>query len=175
MTSDLEECAKELATVAHGVIKQLRKYTGEPYIHHPAAVVELVRSVSHTEEMLAAAWLHDTVEDTGLSLVTIEKRCGMVVACLVEQVTDVSNPTDGNRAARKAIDRDHLAKASTEAKTIKLADLIDNTRSIVQYDPKFAKTYLAEKRDLMPVLRGGDPSLWERANRLAYSHVFASL
>jgi len=62
--TDLELKAKAFATKCHEDIKQVRKYTGEPYINHPAAVVEIVRSVPHTEAMLCAAWLHDTVEDT---------------------------------------------------------------------------------------------------------------
>ena len=64
----LEAAARVFATTHHAAIGQVRKYTGEPYINHPASVVELVRSVPHTEVMLAAAWLHDTVEDTMATL-----------------------------------------------------------------------------------------------------------
>lgn len=159
----MERRAKEFATLWHGSIGQKRKYTGEPYINHPAAVVELVRSVPHTEEMLCAAWLHDTVEDTPCTLDEIERVFGFDVAALVEMLTDVSKPSDGNRKTRKAIDREHTSKASPEAKTIKLADLIDNSRSIVKHDPKFAKVYLAEKSLLLDVLREGDNSLMEIA------------
>ena len=163
----MESRAKEFATLAHARAGQTRKYTGEPYINHPAAVAELVRGVPHTEAMLCAAWLHDTVEDCGISLDEIERVFGFEVATLVEQLTDVSKPSDGNRAIRKAIDREHTANASPEAKTIKLADLIDNTRSIVERDPSFARVYLKEKRLLLEVLREGDSTLWEEANRLA--------
>jgi (p)ppGpp synthase/HD superfamily hydrolase len=52
------------------------------------------------------------------------------VVALVEMLTDVSKPEDGNRAVRKEIDRQHTALASPEGKTIKLADLIDNTQSM---------------------------------------------
>ncbi|WP_274872826.1 HD domain-containing protein, partial [Serratia marcescens] len=62
MTNTLAERARRYATKAHAAIDQRRKYTDDPYIVHPQAVMELVRSVPHTEEMLAAAWLHDTVE-----------------------------------------------------------------------------------------------------------------
>jgi (p)ppGpp synthase/HD superfamily hydrolase len=161
----MEHRAKEFATLAHAW--QARKYTGEPYITHPAAVVELVRGVSHTEAMLCAAWLHDTVEDCGVPLDELERVFGFDVASLVEQLTDVSRLSDGNRAHRKAVDREHTAKASPEAKTIKLADLIDNTRSIVERDPKFARVYLEEKRLLLDVLREGNGQLWEQAHRLA--------
>jgi hypothetical protein len=81
-------------------------------------------------------------------------------------LTDVSKPTDGNRAKRKNMDREHIAKASLQAKTIKLADLIDNTRSIVEHDPKFAKVYLTEKALLLEVLREGDSFLWSMAHKI---------
>lgn len=158
-----EARAQEFATLAHARINHVRKYTGEPYINHPAAVVELVRSVPHTPEMLAAAWLHDVVEDCGVPLDGIERLFGYEVACLVENLTDVSKPSDGTRAVRKEIDRQHTALASPAAKTIKLADLIDNTASIVERDPNFARVYLREKALLLEVLREGDPTLYERA------------
>ena len=160
----MEQRAKDFATRYHASIDHKRKYTGEPYITHPAAVVELVRSVPHTEAMICAAWLHDTVEDTPCTLDEIEGVFGFEVAELVEMLTDVSKPSDGNRAARKARDRMHTAAANPQAKTIKLADLIDNTRSIVERDPTFAKVYLAEKALLLEVLRDGDASLLEMAH-----------
>lgn len=163
----LEHAAREFATKAHARVGQVRKYTGEPYINHPADVVELVRSVPHSQIMLCAAWLHDTMEDCGVEFDEIVDRFGIGVAALVEQLTDVSKPEDGNRAERKAIDRHHTALCSPEAATIKLADLIDNTRSIVERDPKFAKVYLEEKRLLLDVLRHGDKTLWEEAARIA--------
>jgi (p)ppGpp synthase/HD superfamily hydrolase len=164
--SDIEQRAAAFAAWQHNAINQRRKYTGEPYINHPAAVAEIVRSVPHTEEMLAAAWLHDTVEDTGATIIDIQVEFGLEVASLVEQITDVSCPSDGNRKTRKALDRDHIAKASPQAKTIKLADLIDNSASIVAHDPEFAKVYLEEKAALLEVLREGDPGLWKCANAI---------
>tara|TARA_Y100001972_G_scaffold82164_1_gene99984 strand:- start:17214 stop:17729 length:516 start_codon:yes stop_codon:yes gene_type:complete len=161
--------AKALATEAHASIGQVRKYTGEPYIVHPAAVVAIVRSVPHTQDMLAAAWLHDVVEDTPITLGEIESIFGGSVALLVENLTDVSHANDGNRKHRKAKDREHTSRATPEAKTIKLADLIDNTRSILAHDPRFAKTYLEEKRLLLEVLREGDQTLWQKAHALAYT------
>ena len=109
--------------------------------------------------MLAAAWLHDVVEDTPVTLQDIEFTFGSEVAELVENLTDVSQPQDGVRRVRKEKDRQHLAKTKPEAKTIKLADLIDNTRSIAEHDQKFAKIYLAEKRLLLEVLKEGNQTL----------------
>lgn len=162
----MEERAKRFAAAAHAGIDHRRKYTGEPYIAHPAAVVELVRGVPHTEAMLAAAWLHDTVEDTPVTIVDIEHEFGAEVADLVESLTDVSRPQDGNRRVRKAIDREHTAQASAEAKTIKLADLIDNIRSILEYDPGFARVYLMEKVALLEVLQEGDNTLLAMAQKI---------
>lgn len=166
----MEQRARDFAMRYHASIDHRRKYTGEPYITHPAAVVELVRLVPHTEAMLCAAWLHDVVEDTPATLDEVGRVFGFEVATLVEMLTDVSKPGDGNRAQRKAVDREHAAMASPEAKTIKLADLIDNTRSITAHDPKFAKVYLAEKAALLEVLREGDARLWEMAAALVPDH-----
>lgn len=162
--SNMEIKARQFAEAAHDSIGQRRKYTGEPYINHPAAVVELVRSVPHTSEMLAAAWLHDVVEDTPVGLVSIIIEFGVEVALLVDHLTDVSQSSHGNRSARKAKDLAHTAKASPAAKTIKLADLIDNSRSIMAHDPDFAVVYMAEKALLLEVLREGDATLWVMAS-----------
>lgn len=166
MISILESRASTFAAKAHDC--QFRKYTFEPYIEHPRAVASLVRSVPHTEEQIAAAWLHDTVEDTETTIDDIGRDFGPIVAVLVSELTDVSRPEDGNRKIRKALDREHLAKASPAAKTVKLADLIDNSASITKHDPKFAVTYLEEKRALLDVLKEGDRTLWDRAYAIAW-------
>ena len=158
------ERARVFATAAHAAVKQVRKYTFEPYIVHPAEVASIVATVPHTNEMLAAAWLHDTVEDTGVCIAAIQMEFGNEIASLVEWLTDVSKPDDGNRAHRKAMDREHSAAAPAAAQTVKLADLIANSRSIMQHDPEFAKTYLEEKRLLLKVMTKGDPDLHAMAS-----------
>lgn len=150
---------------------QTRKYTGEPYWVHPFAVAEMVSWVGCPENAVIAAYLHDVIEDTEATGDDIEGIFGPDVRSLVEQVTDVSRPGDGNRAARKKIDLEHLALGDPDAKTIKLADLIDNTRTIVKHDPKFAKTYLMEKLALMEVLRDGNPVLWTTAHYLTVQNM----
>lgn len=161
MITDLEHRAREFAFTAHA--GQKRKYTGEDYIVHPAAVAEIVRSVPHTTAMLCAAWLHDTVEDCGISLAEINALFGETVAKYVEMLMDVSNPTDGNRDFRKQLDREHTRASLSAAKTVKLADLIDNSRGILRHDPDFAVIYMREKRLLLDCLKGGDPTLLEQA------------
>ncbi|MCP3683556.1 MAG: HD domain-containing protein [bacterium] len=146
--------ALEFARVAH--IDQVRKYTNEPYISHPMAVAGLVAGVGGTESMVIAAILHDVVEDTHVEIDTIEKEFGLRVARYVSGLTDISKPEDGNRRIRKAVDRKHIARACIEVKTIKLADLIDNSKTIVTFDPKFAKVYMEEKRLLLEVLHEGN-------------------
>lgn len=162
--SGLVERAYVFANIAHESIGQKRKYTGDPYITHPVTVSAIVATVGHTQVMLAAALLHDMVEDTPVTIEDIEREFGLEVAELVAWLTDVSQPTDGNRAARKAMDREHVAIAPAAAQTIKLADLIDNSASIMAHDPKFAPAYLSEKAQLLAVLKKGDPVLWDRAN-----------
>ena len=129
-------------------------------------VANIVASVPHTNEMLAAAWLHDTVEDTGVTILDIQIEFGNEVAALVSWLTDVSTPEQGNRAVRKAVDREHTAMAPAAAQTVKLADLISNSRSIMAHDPAFAKIYLEEKRMLLEVLTRGDATLMAQARRI---------
>ncbi len=159
--TNLVDRALKFATIAHA--DQKRKYTGKPYIVHPIEVMQIVSTVEHDEAMLAAALLHDVVEDTDIDLDTIRDVFGDDVASLVDDLTDVSKPEDGNRKVRKALDREHSAQASARAQTIKLADLISNSSDILENDPKFAKVYLAEKELLLEVLTEGDASLRERA------------
>lgn len=158
--------ARIYATEAHQRINHRRKYNNEPYHVHLSAVAKLVASVTDNEEVIAAAWLHDTVEDTQATLEDIEEVFGMSVAELVEELTDISKPGDGNRAERKRIDRLHLSQASRRAKTVKLADLIDNCKDITRHDPRFAQVYLEEMNELLDVLADGNPQLFKHAERI---------
>ncbi|WP_306547101.1 HD domain-containing protein [Desulfobulbus sp.] len=161
--NDLVSKARNHAVKAHAHLNHRRKYSLEPYDVHLQRVAELVASVTDDPEMIAAAWLHDTVEDTAVTLLDLEQQFGPAVAQLVGELTDVSRPSDGNRATRRAIDRAHLAKASQRGKTIKLADLIDNSQDICAHDPEFAKVYLTEMASLLEVLTEGEPALYEQA------------
>lgn len=164
---DIVEKARLFAQEAHK--DQKRKYSGEPYFVHCEEVAKIVESIGADDNMIAAAYLHDTVEDTGTPLAMIVDEFGMDVAALVEDLTDVSKPIDGNRATRKKIDRLHTAKASPRAKTIKLADLISNSKDILKRDPDFAKVYLAEKKLLLEVLTEGNGFLYQQAMSIAYT------
>lgn len=160
----MEKEALEFAREAHA--EQKRKYTEEPYIEHPKRVAELVKTVEHTSEMICAAYLHDVVEDTPISLEEIEKRFGKEVAGLVEELTDEymnEKYPHLNRKKRKEKEVARQAEMSVQAKTIKLADVIDNTRDIVVNDENFARRYIPEMEALTNVLREGHPQLFEKA------------
>lgn len=163
-TATLLSRAREFATRAHA--GQKRKYDGSEYITHPEAVVAILRDAGIEDEAtLVAAMLHDTIEDTDADISDIVNIFGVDVADLVFFLTDCG-PGLGNRAARKALDRKRLSRAPAEAQSIKLADLIDNTASIVERDPDFAVTYMREKALLLPLLTKADEGLRRRAGEL---------
>lgn len=160
----MEKQALEFARKAHGI--QQRKYSEEAYIEHPIRVAELLKSVPHTPEMICAAYLHDVVEDTPVSLQDIERKFGRKIAALVEELTDEfekKNYPHLNRQQRKQKEVERQAKMSLEAKTIKLADVIDNTRDILKNDPGFARKYIQEMEALTEALQGGNFKLLMRA------------
>jgi (p)ppGpp synthase/HD superfamily hydrolase len=157
--------AESFAAEAHA--GQLRKYVGRPYIAHPIAVSRLVARFGGDLNMQIAALLHDTVEDTAVTLDVVRCEFGQDVAMLVSGLTDVSRLEDGNRATRKAIDLAHTASACSRAKSVKCADLIHNTGSIVAHDRSFAKIYLQEKARLLEVLQDASlPKLYQLAVRV---------
>ena len=156
--------AKMFATAAHAAIGQKRKYSGDDYIVHPQRVAAIVERHGGTDEMIAAAWLHDTVEDTDVTPILITKMFGVDVADIVEGLTDISLPDDGNRAKRKSIDRMHSANASTEAQFVKCADIIDNSWDIAENDLSFAKVYKSEVFLLLNAMtKVKHTEIWEQA------------
>ena len=189
----IDKKAAVFSQAAHEDIKQVRRYDQRPYFEHPARVAEIVRATGASAEIVAAAYLHDVVEDVPLeSLIKLSiqygandtfsaswseadpdsrtKKLGIIsslfgeyVARLVEQVTNVTKPADGDRAFRRQKELEHLSKACPEAQTIKLADLIDNSRDIKEHDPEFAKVYLKDKAELLTVLTSGHSLLFRRA------------
>jgi hypothetical protein len=163
--TDLVHRAQAFATHAHQRINHRRKYTKAPYTDHLAATAKLVGTVTDDPQTIAAAWLHDTVEDTTATIQDLQKQFGEEVAQLVLELTDVSTPSDGNRASRKAIDHQHLAAASPEAKTVKLADLINNCIDITRHDARFGVVFLQEMEALLGVLGAGDPALFILAQK----------
>lgn len=164
--------AIQLAEYAHR--GQVRKYTGEPYISHSLNVMHIVATVTDDIDMLAASVMHDVVEDCDVDLKFIYETFGSRIGAMVDGLTDVSVKSDGNRATRKAIDRQHTHWQDADTKTIKLADLISNAESITDHDPEFARVYMAEKKLLLDVLTEGDATLYAMAKNIVDSYYGAA-
>jgi len=142
MASKIER-AKLLATNAHS--NHFRRDGKTPYINHPAQVVQTLLNWGITDEdIISAAWLHDTVEDTNLTCPDIEKEIGSVVADYVWNLTKVENK-DYGKMEQDYIDK--ISNAPREVKLIKLADIMANLldmHNIPNLDYKFEK-YLGKK------------------------------
>ena len=112
-----------------------RRGKGFPYIVHPMEALEIVATLTPDQELLAAAVLHDTVEDTSVTLETIRREFGDRVAHLVEEESDtfqegVSEEESWHQRKQAAIDR--LARASRDAKMVALGDKLSNMRAIAR-------------------------------------------
>lgn len=150
---ELVERAREYAEAAHR--GQVRRYTAEPYVMHPARVAAAVGQQTGDPAVVAAAWLHDVIEDTGATAEELQALFGARVAGLVVELTNVFTPEaypQHNRARRKALERARLAQASEAARLIKRADLADNLVSIEAHDPRFARVYVAEAEALLAAM-----------------------
>lgn len=154
MTADTSWCntpflmkALAFATEAHKA--QIRKYTNEPYINHPIEVATILfesfPKTGVTQQMLAAALLHDVVEDCGVTFTELRREFDDVTTLLVMGLTDLVTKAQGNRDTRKFLEAARVGMATPEIQAIKLCDFISNTRSIVEHDPDFAVVYLKEK------------------------------
>lgn len=165
MTTGLIERAALVSRIAHRAVGQLRKYTNEPYHLHPEAVAQMVSQVEGvTTNMICAAYLHDVLEDTQVMPIDIATDFNAEVMTLVHELTDqFEDPSYGNRAYRKRLEAARLSTISAAAQTIKYADLIHNTESIVRHDPGFAQVYLPEKRRILEVMNQGDEVLYRLA------------
>lgn len=142
------------AIAVHG--DQQRRYTDEPHFHHLAEVAGMTASAGGSDAMICAAWLHDTIEDQGYTRGAVAAEFGAEVADMVWFLSDTEL---GNRAARKAAQRQRLAGAPAGVQTIKCADVISNADSIRLHDPKFWPTFADECRQLLAVMTAADPAL----------------
>lgn len=154
-----------------------RRGKGFPYIVHPMEAVEIAATMTSDQELLAAAVLHDTVEDTGVTLEEIRKEFGEKVAKLVEEESDVfmegvSEADSWHARKQAAIDR--LSKASREAKIVALGDKLSNARAIyrdyMQMGDELWKIFhVSEKSEHEWHYRGLVHSLDELAGTFAYA------
>jgi len=129
--------AAELAARRHN--GQQRKGRGnEPYLNHLAEVANLLSAASNGEdaELIAAGWLHDTIEDTETTHDELAQRFGLRVAGLVEECTDDMRLPKSERRRRQVIDAPHK---SDGARPIKIADKISNVRARIFPSPSDAQ------------------------------------
>lgn len=145
---------------------QQRKFNGLPYASHPIAVMELVSGVSHDPNMLVAALLHDALEDTIMDPITLGREFGDDVLHLVHGLTDQASLTAGNRRYRMHLERERLSLTCGRTQTIKVADTIHNTQSILREGNGFTRLYLEESRLLLDGLNRGDFALTHIARSL---------
>ena len=112
-----------------------RRGKGFPYIVHPMEAVEIVATMTNDQELLAAAVLHDTVEDTDVTIEQIQAEFGDRVASFVVAESDEPHQRPDsveNWHARKQAAIDRLARASHDAKMVALGDKLSNMRAIAR-------------------------------------------
>ena len=172
MKSELALLLKALSFAADKHRDQRRKDAeASPYINHPIALADvLVNEGGVTDvEVLAAALLHDTVEDTATTPEELERVFGARVARIVAEVTD---DTALPKAERKRLQVEHAASISPEAKLVKLADKICNLRDVAvrppaQWSLERRREYFEWAKNVVDRLRGVHPRL-EAAFDAAY-------
>jgi (p)ppGpp synthase/HD superfamily hydrolase len=142
---------------------QRRKDGDTPYINHPIEVVQILWETGGVRDarILAAAILHDVVEDTGTPTEEITQRFGAEISDLVMEVTDDKSLP---KVERKRLQIVHAPQKSPAARQIKLADKISNLKTIVQAPPKDWSRqrkleYLDWSKQVIDGLRGPNPDL----------------
>lgn len=136
--------AQTLATNAH----KDQKYGTQPYIVHLADVVKRVMTITKDPEVIAAAWLHDTIEDTQVTIGDIEREFGKNVAAMVWAVTGVGQ----DRAAKMANAIEKIAR-TPGSELVKSADRLSNAAtSKAEKKMKLYNRYKDEHTNLSPVL-----------------------
>jgi guanosine-3',5'-bis(diphosphate) 3'-pyrophosphohydrolase len=173
MKGELALLLKALAFAAHKHRDQRRKDPeASPYINHPIALADvLVNEGGVTDvEVLCAALLHDTVEDTATTPAELEEIFGSRVAGIVAEVTDDKALP---KADRKRLQIEHAGELSPEAKLVKLADKICNLRDVAErappsWDLARRREYFDWAKRVVDGLRGAHPQL-EAAFDAAYA------
>jgi (p)ppGpp synthase/HD superfamily hydrolase len=169
---DILDKVTEFAKQAHG--DQTRKFSPEPYINHPVRVMNTCREYTDDITMLAAALLHDVLEDTEVIreemeeflLGVLDKDKTQRTLGLVDALTDIYTKEDyprWNREKRKTKEAERHAHTSASSQTIKYADLIDNVKGIAKADKEFAALFLSECRNLLKKINKGNKELYKRA------------
>ncbi|MCM3575752.1 HD domain-containing protein [Mesobacillus subterraneus] len=125
---ELVDKALQIASLAHE--GQYRKNTKIPYIAHPAAVGMILQKAGYRDEMIVAGILHDTVEDTNLTMADIERDFGREVAMIVEGCSEPDKSLSWEERKEHTIE--FLKNATEEIRIVACADKLHNVRSIRQ-------------------------------------------
>ena len=165
--------ARSQAIQRHGATGVRRPGTGLPYASHPAEVCCILSAVCSEPELLAGAWLHDTIEDTGLTVDDLSDDMGVAVARIVEWVSQPPMPEMTVRLQRKLAFRRQLVNAPPEVQSLKAADIISNARSVRRANRQFAGTFLKEKQLDLEVLAHADPILLAAASNIIEAELRA--
>jgi len=123
---DVIEKALQIAAKAHA--NQRRKGSDIPYITHPVAVGMILMKAGYNDILIAAGILHDTVEDTDLTLVEIEREFGAEIAEIVEGCSEPDKSLSWDQ--RKLHTIEYLKRAPSDIRTVACADKLHNIRSI---------------------------------------------
>lgn len=145
MAEQLEIVSKALSFAANKHRTQTRKDADNtPYINHPIALCSLLTETGKVTDhhVIAAALLHDTVEDTDATLEDIEDNFGVEIRRIVQEVTDDKSLPSPER---KRLQIEHAASISHEAKLVKLVDKISNLQDMIDHPP--VKWSLERKRE----------------------------
>lgn len=172
--ADVGLILRALAFAAHKHRDQRRKGAdAPPYINHPIALANLLWNEGgvHDPVVIAAALLHDTIEDTETTHDELAAEFGDAIAGVVAEVTD---DTTLSRAARKQLQIDHAPELSRAAKLVKLADKICNLRDVAASPPvdwplRRRQEYFEWAAAVVAGLRGVHPGL-ERLFDEAYTN-----
>jgi guanosine-3',5'-bis(diphosphate) 3'-pyrophosphohydrolase len=154
--------AAHIAREAHR--GQLRKYRPRPYIEHPARVAASAMLIEGiTPDEVAAAWLHDVIEDCGYTPQRLRNEgiTERAVQLVVELTIPSKQHPELSRAQRMQMDREHLRQISFEARRLKMLDRIDNLRDVAEAPGDFRSLYAAETVLLADELQDVDPVLLE--------------
>jgi len=166
--------AKQLATEAHKGVN--RKWGNDPYIIHPERVAAKVATLDGcNEEDVAAAWLHDVIEDSGEGLAPeakaavkeqyaqrIKDECGEVVLSLVRELTF---PTEGDewagrpRAEKNVVRFAHMRGMTKRAQRIKMVDRWDNLHDMVNAPHKLIRKTCDESWELLDICKDACPAM----------------
>jgi hypothetical protein len=162
---DLVKAAKQFANLSHQRITTSRNPALQSSEVHLRSVAQIVSSVTTDQETIAAAWLHDLVEDTAVTLDDLERAFGRSLAETVSELSVARRNGRRNPAGRLEALKRHFAPISPRAKTVKLADLIDTGRDLHRNDPGALTGFFAETHALLPVLSDGSSRLFDRLKR----------